>query len=220
MKVSVVVPIKLNNERLPNKTFLRLHNKPLCEHIFDTLVKFKQMMETEFTDLKLELYCFCSDETICDYLPNPYFHFIPRDPKLDSSETLINDVLQSFSQKIKSDIYILTHITAPYVKCSSFYSALRKMIDNQRDSIFSVRRIQTFCDYNGQPINYDTKNIVPTQNLVPVLEHTSSFFMFTRDVLQSGRRIGDDYEYYELSPVEYIDIDTKEDLEFARMIYC
>ena len=55
MKVSVVVPIKLNNERLPNKTFLRLHNKPLCEHIFDTLVKFKQMMETEFTDLKLQI---------------------------------------------------------------------------------------------------------------------------------------------------------------------
>ena len=94
------------------------------------------------------------------------------------------------------------------------------MIDNQRDSIFSVRRIQTFCDYNGQPINYDTKNIIQTQNLVPVLEHTSSFYMFTRDVLQSGRRIGDNFEYYEVSPIEAIDIDTKEDLEFARMIYC
>ena len=49
----------------------------------------------------------------------------------------------------------------------------------------------------------------------PVFRETSAFFIYTRDVLQRGRRIGDAYKIVQTASIESIDIDTREDFELA-----
>ncbi len=71
---------------------------------------------------------------------------------------------------------------------------------------------------NGKPINYDMKNIPRTQDLEPIYEETSAFFIFRREVFtELGQRIGNNPYICEVDQLEAIDIDTAEDFEFAEV---
>ena len=110
MKVVAIVPMKLNNERLPNKNTKVFDNgKPLCYYILNTLLKVNNIDE---------IYVYCSDEKIKSYLPNN-IKYIKRSTELDKSSTTMNEVLKAFINEIDADIYVLTHTTAPFVKSTS-----------------------------------------------------------------------------------------------------
>lgn len=38
-KIVSFIPIKLNNQRLPGKNLMNLDGKPLCNYIFDTIIR-------------------------------------------------------------------------------------------------------------------------------------------------------------------------------------
>lgn len=73
MKIKAVVPIKLNNERFPNKNIALLNGKPLCTYLLNTLSNIEG----------LETYVYCSDESITQYLPDN-IKFFKRDARLDN----------------------------------------------------------------------------------------------------------------------------------------
>ena len=60
MKIVAFVPIKFYSQRLENKNFLLLDNKPLCSHIFDTLNKVERIDE---------IYVYCSNSNIMNCIP-------------------------------------------------------------------------------------------------------------------------------------------------------
>jgi len=155
-KIALVIPIKLNNERLPGKTFLPLHNKPLCEYTFDRCVQFKIHMKNNF-NINIDLYVYCSDDEICNWLPNPHITFVQRPKLLDDNNILMNQVLSSFEDTIKADIYLVQFITCPYLKVSSMVDAFMQMIDCGFDSIYSIQKISSFVDYDNHPLNYNPK---------------------------------------------------------------
>ena len=69
MKVVCIIPIKLNNVRLPNKNIKLLNGKPLCSYLFNTIINI---------DIIDEIYCYCSDDKIKSYLPEK-IKFLLRD---------------------------------------------------------------------------------------------------------------------------------------------
>ena len=98
MKLVAFVPIKLNSQRLPNKMFLPLGDKIICQHIFDTLLNVKNKI-----NIPLDIYCFCSNEQIKQYLPDN-IQFLKRDSSLDSNETKGINIYKSFVNKIDADL--------------------------------------------------------------------------------------------------------------------
>lgn len=213
-KISVVIPMKLNNERLPDKSFLSLNGLALCEHTFNRCVDFK----LKNLDKNIEIYCYCSDDKICDWLPNPHITYVERSPSLDSNDTSMNDVLKSFSKIIKSDIYVVQFITAPFLKWTTLQEALNIMMLSHMESIHSVKRIKSFVNFKNKPLNYSYDNYPRTQDLKEILVDTSSFYIFRHNVLENNRRVGDDHCCYFLNDLESIDIDTREDYEFSKLI--
>jgi len=70
------------------------------------------------------------------------------------------------------------------------------------------------------PINHNTHNRIPTQELSPIYEDNSNVYLFTKKTLDiTGDRVGLNYITYELGKIESIDIDTKEDFEMARYFH-
>jgi spore coat polysaccharide biosynthesis protein SpsF (cytidylyltransferase family) len=59
-RIVAIMPIKLNNERLPGKNVKMLGGKPLLQHELDMLL---QLEELESINV------YCSDEVVCRYLP-------------------------------------------------------------------------------------------------------------------------------------------------------
>ena len=109
-KVVAFVPMKLNNERLPGKNTKAFKGgKPLLTYILDTLTKVEGIDET---------YVYCSNEEVKKYLPNG-IKFLKRSESLDTSSTLIIDVLKAFAEDVDADIYVLAHATAPFIKAKT-----------------------------------------------------------------------------------------------------
>lgn len=211
MKIVCFVPIKLKSQRLPNKMMLSLGEKKMCQHIFDTLINVKK-------EIEMDIYCYCSDISIKEYLPNQVF-FLKRNSDLDLDETKGIDIYKSFIEKIKADIYILCHATSPFIKSSSILAGLNKVIYGNYDSAMSVARIQTFCWFDNKPINYNLTNVIRTQDIEPIFYETSAFYIFNKNIMEKyNRRIGFNPYLVETDRIESIDIDEKQDYDLALII--
>lgn len=205
-KVVAFVPIKLNSQRLPHKNILPILGQPLCWHIVNNLLSVEGIDET---------YVYCSDEAIKNYLPRNAT-FLKRDAKLDEDIVKGFEIYEAFINEVDADIYVLAHTTSPFIKNETISNALNNMLYEGYDSAFSAQRIQTFAWYKGIPINYDINDVPRTQDMEPIYVETSAFFMFEKEIFTKyNRRIGFNPYIQEVDSVESVDIDTKEDYDFA-----
>lgn len=211
MKTIAIVPIKLNNERLPNKNIKPFDNgAPLCHYIFETL---KQVKDID------EIYVYCSNPKIQEFIPLGV-KFLRRSETLDQNTTKINEVLSAFAQDVPADVYVMSHATAPFISPQSIEKGLQAVLQQGFDSAFAVRKIQTFLWKDGKPFNYNLNNIPRTQDLPPIFEETSGFYIYRCEVItELNRRIGDNPYMVEVNAIESCDIDTQEDFDVANAIF-
>ena len=208
MKIVAFVPIKFNSSRLKNKNFLKLGNKYLCNYIFETLSRIESINE---------IYVFCSNPDIKNYIPKN-IKFLERSIELDQDSTIGMDIYQEFISKINSDIYILAHVTSPFISHKSIELGLEAVLNHGNDSSFSVREEKTFAWYKNKTLNYDLKHIPRTQNLNSIYLETSAFYIFKKEVINNKCRIGNNSKMIITSFPEYIDIDTEDDFKLASKI--
>lgn len=211
MNVVAFITIKLNSERLPNKNILPLGDHPLSWYICNTLLHCSTINS---------IYIYCSEERIMDYVPqDERLLFLKRDKRLDGNFIRAQDTYSAFVQDVDADVYVAALTTAPFLRSSSIDNGVRKMLEEGYDSAFSAQKLQTFAWYQGVPLNYQPEKIPRTQDLDPVYIETSGFFAFQKQLWYSyQRRIGF-HPYIQLvDDLEAVDIDTKEDYDFAQQI--
>ena len=205
-KVIGLIPIKMHNQRLPGKNIKPLGDKVLCQYLFETASQIK---------LFDKVYVFCSDESICKYLPKE-IEYLKRSPELDSDSTKSADIIKTFIETVDADIYALMHVTQPFIKKSNIEDVIQKVMDENYDSGFVVNRIKEFAWFQGQPINYSFENVVRTQELEPI-DIEGELFVFKKEVFtQYGRRIGKNPYIKPISWEESICIDDIDDFNMAE----
>lgn len=211
MKTVAVVPMKLNNRRLPQKNIKAFTNgEPLCRYILSTLLK------VEGID---EVYVYCSDPVITDYIPEGV-KYLKRSASLDLDTTKMNEVLECFARDVPADVYVMTHTTAPFISAESISKGLRAVLSGDHDSSFAVKKLQDFLWKDGKPFNYQLDNIPRTQDLPPLYEETSGFYIYRSEIITDmHRRIGNTPYLVEVGEIEAIDIDEPEDFEIADAVY-
>ncbi|MEK3901320.1 MULTISPECIES: acylneuraminate cytidylyltransferase family protein [unclassified Paenibacillus] len=208
-RVVAFVPIKLNSQRLPHKNILPIAGHPLCWHIVDTLNNVEGIDET---------YVFCSDEEVKNYIPLGA-KFLKRDSRLDGDMVKGFEIYEAFINQVDADIYVLAHTTSPFIKRETISNSLNSILKKGHDSAFSAQKIQTFAWYQGEPINYDINDVPRTQDMEPIYVETSAFFMFEKEIFtEHHRRIGFKPYIQEVDSIEAVDIDTKDDYDFAIRI--
>lgn len=211
MKIVAVVPMKLNNRRLPQKNTKSFTNgKPLCHYILSTLLKIDEIEE---------IYVYCSNPDIQEFLPDG-IRYLKRSSELDQDTTKMNEILKSFADEIHADIYVMTHTTAPFISAESIKKGLSVVKAGNYDSAFAVKRVQDFLWKDGKPFNYKLDNIPRTQDLPILYEETSGFYIYKDEVITKlNRRIGSNPFLVEVSEIESIDIDEREDFIIADAIF-
>lgn len=211
MKIVAVVPMKLNNRRLPQKNTKAFTNgRPLCYYILSTLLKITEIEE---------VYVYCSNPDIKGYIPDGV-KYLKRSEMLDQDTTKMNEVLKAFAKDVPADIYVMTHTTAPFISEISIKKGLDAVVSEKFDSSFAAKKLQDFLWRDGVPFNYDLENIPRTQDLPPLYEETSGFYIYRENVInEMGRRIGNKPYIVEIGEVESIDIDELEDFMIADAIY-
>ena len=188
MKTVAFVPLRLNSQRVAGKNLRLLGGEPLMCHILRTLAGIGEIDE---------VYAYCSDERICEYLPRSV-RFLRRSPGLDRDTTLGREIYDSFTADVEADLYVLAHATSPFIRAETVADALRHVRSGEYDSAFSAEKIQT---------------------IEPVYIETSAFFIFPRTLwCGRGRRIGEKPYMAVVDRIEGLDIDNPEDFTMAEII--
>lgn len=211
MRTVAIVPMKLNNSRLPQKNIKPFTNgKPLCYYILNTLLQIEEIDD---------VYVYCSNDSIKKYLPDGV-KYLKRSESLDTDHTKMNEVLDAFANDVPADVYVMTHTTAPFISAESISKGLSAVLSGMHDSSFSAKKLQDFLWQGGKPFNYELNNIPRTQDLPPLYMETSGFYIYEASVIKDlGRRIGQNPYIVEVDEIEAVDIDENEDFKIADAIY-
>lgn len=211
MKIVVLLPIKLNNQRVPGKNTKTFSDgTPLM-----TLIQ-KACLDAKKVD---EIYVYCSNEAVKEYIL-PGVKFLKRPDFLDTDKANSNDIIREFIKTVDADIYVETHATGPFTKSESIDACVEAVATGEYDSAFLAKRIQEFLWQNGTAMNFDIQHFPRTQDLVPIYSEAPGAYVFTKETFEKyDRRVGMKPYIHEISEIESRDIDYPEDFEIANAIY-
>lgn len=220
MKVVALLPMKGNSERVPNKNLKDFAGKPLYHRVMDVLVKSKYIshviVNTDSEVIKSDLLKYYPEKTI----------IINRPKEICGDMVSMNKVIECDINQVEADIYLQTHSTNPLLKTESVDNAIEKMIEvlgeKKYDSIFSVTRLQTrLYKSDGAPLNHNPNELLRTQDLEPLFEENSNFYLFTKESFEKsgGKRIGVQPLMFEIDKIEAVDIDEPQDFIIAEALF-
>ena len=213
MKFSAFIPIKLNSERVPNKNFYEISGKPLFYYILSTLQSVEIVDEIVIDIDHVEI-----KEKVNKYFNDIKFNL--RKDNLSSPTESVNKIIASNIDNFKNEYIIQTHVTNPLLTSSSINQAAEQFIKNKKP-LFSVNMFQSrFYNSSNKPINHDVDILLPTQELEPIYEENSNFYIFSKKQFKNNnnKRIGENSAYYETSKFESFDIDNFDDLNLVEKL--
>lgn len=217
-KVIALLPMKGNSERVPKKNLKNFNGTPLYQIILNKL------LESKIID---EVIVNTDCPNITESIQSKYKEQVlvrDRPDSIRGDFVSMNKIIENDLDNSNGDIYIQTHSTNPLLDVSSIDRALNKMLEisTSNDSIFSVTKIQTrFYDINGKAINHNPQELIRTQDLPPIFEENSCFYIFTKNSFKQsgGKRIGLKPLMFEIDKIEAIDIDNIEDFIIAEAVH-
>jgi CMP-N-acetylneuraminic acid synthetase len=152
----------------------------------------------------------------------PQVKVIERPEHLREATISMNEVLAHDTAQVEADFYLQTHSTNPLLRAETLSRAIQDFLRRYPafDSLFSVTRLQTrLWDSLTRPINHNPAILLQTQDLPPVFEENSCFYLFTRPNLLARRnRMGERPLMYEIPRLEAVDIDEEADFEIADLL--
>lgn len=217
-KVIALLPMKGNSERVPKKNLKNFNGIPLYQIILNKLLE-----STIIDEVIVNTDC----PNITESIQSKYKEQVlvrDRPDSIRGDFVSMNKIIENDLDNSDGEIYIQTHSTNPLLDVSSIDRALSKMLEisTSNDSIFSVTKIQTrFYDINAKAINHNPQELVRTQDLPPIFEENSCFYIFTKNSFKQsgGKRIGLRPLMFEIDKIEAIDIDNIEDFIIAEAVH-
>ena len=213
--IAALVPMRHNSQRVPGKNYRPLAGKPLYQHIIETL-----LAVPEITSIMVDT---DSEPVIAGLRRDfPQVRLITRPEHLRAPEIPMNEILAYDTAQVEADFYLQTHSTNPLLKAETVSAAIAEFLSKYPafDSMFSVTRLQTrLWDSLTRPINHNPAILLQTQDLPPVYEENSCFYLFIRHNLLARRnRLGERPLMIEIPRLEAVDIDEEADFEIADLL--
>jgi len=214
-KIAALVPMRHHSQRVPGKNYRLIAGKPLYQHVIENLLQVGEISQVVVdTD---------SPEIIKGLAANfPQVRVIERPEALRADDLSMNEILIHDVQQLPEEHYLQTHSTNPLILPNTISRAIRSYFDNFRnfDSLFAVTQIKVrLWDAKGQPINHDPEVLLQTQDLPPIYEENSCFYIFSKQNLITRRnRLGQRPAMLEICREEAWDIDEEIDFQIVELL--
>ncbi len=213
--IAAIVPMRHSSERVPGKNYRDFAGKPLYHYVVETLLACDSV-DRVVIDTDSDLIMEDARENFADV------DLLERPEHLRSGMTSMNAVLEHTITCVEADYYLQTHSTNPLLGSDTLESAIQRFFDAMPDfdSLFSVTQLQTrLWDQLGRAINHNASVLLRTQDLPPVYEENSCFYLFTADILKRYQnRIGPRAMMAPIDPIEAMDIDEEVDFKLAEAV--
>ncbi|MBB4212175.1 CMP-N-acetylneuraminic acid synthetase [Rhodothalassium salexigens DSM 2132] len=213
-----LLPMKAHSARVPNKNFRTIAGKPLFRWVLDSLLALPAVARVVInTDARAQL---------AQAGLEAGGRVLIRDRRADlcGDAVSMNKVLADDIAACPAHAYLMTHTTNPLLSAATLARAIDRFAavrrDGTADSLFAVTRLQTrLYAADGAPLNHDPDHLIPTQDLAPLYEENSNFYLFTaQSFAATGARIGARPQMVETPKVEAVDIDDADDWAMAEAL--
>lgn len=216
-RITAILPMKGHSERIPNKNMRLFCGRPLYHRIAEVL---------ELAPAIASIVIDTDSEIIArDALK----HFkkvtiIERPLALRGDMVSMNAVIAHDLSVTEGEHFVQTHSTNPLLTQHTLNRAINNYFSGlgSHDSLFSVTRMQTrLYRESGEPVNHNPNELIRTQDLPPLYEENSNFYIFSKNSfsVSGNRRVGLKPMMFTVNKLEAIDIDDEEDFLLAETLF-
>ena len=218
LQIVALLPMKANSERVVGKNFKNFCGKPLFRWVLDTLLSVPEIscvvINTDARDI-LEDHGLSEGERV---------KIRDRPQEICGDLVSMNSVIADDVSNLDADFFVMTHTTNPLLSKRTVQEAIHgfqaALEFNECDTLFTVNMVQErFYTSEGKAINHDPENLIRTQDLPPWYRENSNLYLFTKNSFNAtGARIGKRPKMLTTPAFESIDIDTRDDWDFAEAV--
>lgn len=217
MKVTALLPMKGHSERVPNKNMKEFCGAPLYHAVMKVLLN-SELIDKVVINTDNDLIRKDALESF------DRVEIIDRPVEIRGDFVSMNDIIDYDLSKLEGEDFFQTHSTNPLLSILSVDRAIQQYfkVRQEYDSVFSVTQWQTRLYWeDGSAINHNPKELLRTQDLPPVYEENSNFYIFSKSSFKNAgnKRIGKKPYMSVINKLEAVDIDNQEDFEIAELLY-
>lgn len=213
-KVTALVPMKGNSERVPNKNIRLLNGKPVCHWILEALSRSKYVDEIIINTDSDKIKEIVSDFKLVKVIDRPDYLF--------GDAVSIQPLIAHDIEYAQNEIIFQTHSTNPLLKTETIDAAIEAYFENNEeyDALFSVTPLkQRFYFKNGKPVGHDPKKLIQTQLLEPIYHENSCMYIFSKETnRKTQNRLGNNPFLFEMDHLEAADIDEWHDFLWTEFL--
>jgi CMP-N,N'-diacetyllegionaminic acid synthase len=215
-KVMIMVPARSGSQRVKNKNLRLLSGKPLISYVLDTL---------KDSPYPVVVNSDCDD--ILALAQERGAGIFKRDPQYASDSATNDEFAYDFLQYLDCEYLVQVLPTSPFITKEEVDQFISTLINNDIDTLISVKDEQIGCVYEGQPLNFSkTKKNPPSQEMTPIKVYTTSLMGWkVSSYVDHYERLGSAYhggdgktEYFTMEGFSTVDIDTEADFRLAETI--
>ncbi len=218
LKLKALLPMKGNSERVPNKNMRNFDGAPLYHAVMKSLLASKYI-ENVVINTDSNVISKDAKETFGDKVI-----IIDRPEEIQGDMVSMNEIINYDLSQLEGEYFLQTHSTNPLLRIETIDKAIEKYFEglDKFDSVFGVTKVQTrFYDKDAKPINHNPEELLRTQDLEPLYEENSNFYIFSKQAFANAgkKRIGLKPQIFEVNKLEAVDIDEPEDFKLAELLH-
>jgi len=217
-KLTALLPMKATSERVPNKNMRDFNGAPLYHAVMKSLLASKYV-EKVVINTDSEVIVKDAKKHFGDKVM-----IIDRPESMQGGDVSMNIIIDYDLQRLEGEHFLQTHSTNPLLRPETIDKAIETYFSSldEHDSVFGVTKVQTrFYDKNAKPINHNPEELLRTQDLEPLYEENSNFYIFSKNSFEKSgkKRIGVKPKIFEVNKLEAVDIDEPEDFVLAELLH-
>lgn len=218
MKTIAIIPARGGSKGIPKKNIVAFYGKPL---IAWSII---QALKTPEID---KVFVSSDSDEILEIAQKYGAEIIKRPLEIASdtapTESAIEHVLQVV--EIPVEFIVMIQPTSPLRKPDDLSKAISQFKMEGWDSAFSGSVLEDFLIWEKdkeevlKSFNYDYKNRGRRQDRRPQYVENGSFYIFKKEVIATGNRLGGKIGIFLMDLWQSFEIDTPDDLDLVRIIF-
>lgn len=214
-KLVAMIPARLGSKRIPRKNLRYLGEKPLIQYPIDLAL---QIPEFDSVWVNTE------SEELGEVIKKMGASFHKRPPEFSEDHCTNREFTYHFMCNHECDYVVMVNSTSPLLRIETLKKFIAFVKKNDYDTILSTIEEKAESFFEGKPVNFDLRNKVNSQNLVPIEKTVWALTAWKREhfiKLESqgecaifGGKLGT----FSIPKDESSDLDTEEDWRIAEGI--
>lgn len=214
--IYAMIPARIGSTRFRMKNLAILEGKPMIAYAIIAAIESK-MFNRVIVNTDSEKFRKLTDEYRAEFYLRPKY--------LGESTVQSDDVVEDFMHEYPADIVVWLNPIAPLQTTEDIRNTIRYFLDNDIDSLFTVRKEKMQCIFRGTPVNFDPEGKFSlTQDLEPIYPFSPFIMMWRTEVfLQSMQEKGYGFfcgkvGYFPIGQLSSITVKHEEDFRLAELI--